>query len=68
MVIMLMGFVVLRQIYLFVLTRFISNTPRPVGFSYPVGWMLTMVMEVGYFLYIRRRRKALEAADTGAED
>ena len=68
MVIMLMGFVVLRQIYLFVLTRFISNTPRPVGFSYPVGWMLTMAMEVCYFLYIRRRRKALEAADAGAED
>ena len=51
MAIMLLGFVLFRQIYLFVMTRFISNTPRPVGFSYPVGWMLTMVMEVGYYLY-----------------
>ena len=59
MSIMLMGFVVLRQIYLFILTRFISNTPRPVGFSYPVGWMLTMVMELGYYIYRRRKAAAL---------
>ena len=59
MYIMLMGFVVLRQIYLFVLTRFISNTPRPVGFSYPVGWMLTMIMELTYYMY--RRKKAAAA-------
>ena len=59
MYIMLMGFVVLRQIYLFILTRFISNTPRPVGFSYPVGWMLTMVMELGYYMYRRRKAAAL---------
>ena len=59
MYIMLMGFVVLRQIYLFILTRFISNTPRPVGFSYPVGWMLTMVMELGYYIYRRRKAAAL---------
>ena len=59
MYIMLMGFVVLRQIYLFVMTRFISNTPRPVGFSYPVGWMLTMIMELTYYMY--RRKKAAAA-------
>ena len=59
MYIMLMGFVVLRQIYLFVMTRFISNTPRPVGFSYPVGWMLTMVMELGYYMYRRRKAAAV---------
>ena len=59
MYIMLMGFVVLRQIYLFILTRFISNTPRPVGFSYPVGWMLTMVMELGYYMYRRRKAAAV---------
>ena len=58
MYIMLMGFVVLRQIYLFVLTRFISNTPRPVGFGYPVGWMLTMVMELTYYMYRRKKTAA----------
>ena len=59
MYIMLLGFVVLRQIYLFILTRFISNTPRPVGFSYPVGWMLTMVMELGYYMYRRKKAAAV---------
>jgi Na+-driven multidrug efflux pump len=53
MVIMLTGFVVIRQIYLFVMTRFISNTPALVGFSYPVGWMVTCALEVLY--YFRNR-------------
>ena len=59
MICMLSCFVVIRQIYLFILTRFISNTPRPVGFSYPVGWMLTMVMELGYYIYRRRKAAAV---------
>ncbi|MBQ7535656.1 MAG: MATE family efflux transporter [Stomatobaculum sp.] len=62
MYIMLTGFVVLRQIYLFVLTRFISNTPRPVGFSYPVGWMLTMTMELIYYRYRLKKMKEEKAA------
>jgi Na+-driven multidrug efflux pump len=53
MVIMLTGFVVIRQIYLFVMTRFISNTTALVGFSYPVGWMVTCALEVLY--YFRNR-------------
>ena len=49
MMAMLAAFVVFRQIYLFVLTRFISNTPRPVGFSYPVGWMLCSCIMFTYY-------------------
>lgn len=56
MVIMLLNFVVLRQIYLFVVTRFVSNTERLVGFSYPVGWTACCVMEVAYF-YLRWGKK-----------
>ncbi|MCR4951545.1 MAG: MATE family efflux transporter, partial [Solobacterium sp.] len=52
MVIMLIGFVAVRQAYLFIMTRFILNTPGIVGFGYPVGWMATCVMEVTY--YFRR--------------
>ena len=52
MVIMLLGFVAIRQAYLFVMTRFILNTPGAVCFGYPVGWMATCVMEVAY--YFRR--------------
>lgn len=40
MVVMLLNFVLVRQIYLFIVTRFIINTPRTVGFGYPVGWAM----------------------------
>ena len=60
MVIMLLSFVVIRQIYLFILTRFISNTPFWVGFGYPVGWMCCCALELAYY-YIRwgDRKKAM---------
>lgn len=57
MVIMLTGFVAVRQIYLFVITRFFINTPAVVGFGYPVGWMFTCVAEVTYF-FLKWNRKA----------
>lgn len=56
MIIMLMNFVAVRQVYLFVMTRFISNTERLVGFSYPVGWTACCIVEVTYF-YLRWGRK-----------
>lgn len=56
MIIMLVNFVAVRQIYLFVMTRFISNTARLVGFGYPVGWTACCIMEVAYF-YLRWGRK-----------
>lgn len=61
MIIMLLNFVVLRQIYLFLVTRFVANTPRIVGFGYPVGWFFCCVTELIYYFY--QRRKALPAAD-----
>ncbi len=60
MVIMLLNFVAVRQAYLFVVTRFISNTERLVGFSYPVGWTACCIMEVAYF-YLRWGRKTNRA-------
>ncbi len=50
MVIMLLSFVVIRQIYLFVVTRFVANTPFLVGFGYPVGWMCCCAIETIYFI------------------
>ncbi|SFG71781.1 MATE family efflux transporter [Oribacterium sp. WCC10] len=49
MIIMLVTFVVVRQIYLFIITRFIANTPALVAFGYPVGWMSCCLIEVSYF-------------------
>ena len=51
MIIMLIGFVAIRQTYLFVMTHFISNTPAAVGFGYPVGWTATCIMEVSYWFW-----------------
>ena len=57
MVIMLFNFVVVRQIYLYWVTHFVANTPRLVGFGYPVGWVLCCVMELIY-AWCRIRRSA----------
>ncbi len=51
MIIMLATFVGVRQVYLYVLTHFIANTARLVGFGYPVGWMCCCVVELVYFYY-----------------
>ena len=56
MIIMLSTFVVLRQIYLYLVTHFVRNTPRIVGFGYPVGWMACCVVELLYAWITRRRR------------
>ena len=58
MVIMLLSFVAARQIYLFVITRFVANTPILVGIGYPVGWSVCCITEMIYFFY-RRRQKSL---------
>ena len=58
MFIMLLSFVLIRQIYLFVVTRFVANTPFLVGFGYPVGWMCCCAIEVTYY-FVQWRRKPL---------
>ena len=47
--IMLFSFVLVRQVYLFLMTHFIINTPRVVGFGYPVGWVTCCIIEVTYY-------------------
>ena len=49
MIIMLIGFVLIRQIYLFVMANYISNTPQAIGFGYPVGWMVASALELLYY-------------------
>ena len=66
MIIMLACFVGVRQIYLFVLTRFIANTPALVGFGYPVGWMSCCVVEVTYW-FVRWRGKMTDELTDGAD-
>lgn len=63
MIIMLTAFVVIRQIYLFVVTHYVANTPLLVGIGYPVGWTSCCVIEVTYFFlkWRKRNRNAIRA-------
>ena len=67
MIIMLSTFVVLRQIYLYLVTHFVANTPRIVGFGYPVGWMACCVVELTY-AYLARRHRLNAETMRGIED
>lgn len=50
MIIMLSSFVAVRQIYLFVMSHYISNTVLPIGLGYPFGWV---VCSISIFTYYR---------------
>ena len=54
MIIMLFSFVAVRQVYLFIVTHFVANTPLLVGFGYPVGWVTCCILELAY--YFRRHK------------
>ena len=56
MIIMLSCFVALRQTYLYLITHFVANTARIVGFGYPVGWSSCCAVMVLYFVIKRRKR------------
>ena len=51
MVIMLATFVGFRQLYLFVMKNFISNTILPISMSYPAGWLVCSTL---MFIYFRK--------------
>ena len=51
MFIMLGSFVVFRQIYLFCITNFVSNTIVPVALGYPAGWLVCSTVTYLYFRF-----------------
>ena len=60
MYVMLFSFVVARQIYLFVVSRFISNTIIPIAFGYPFCWILcSTIITITYFISFRKEEKRL---------
>ncbi len=62
MIVMLTSFVFFRQLYLFIVSRYISNTLLPIAMSYPAGWLLCSIVMVLYF------RKASLARHRVVED
>ena len=49
MIILLLSFVGFRQIYLFVMANFISNTIIPIAMSYPAGWLVCSTLMLIYY-------------------
>lgn len=48
MIFMLLSFVVFRQIYLFIISHFVSSV-LPIAMGYPLGWMLCALCHVIYY-------------------
>ena len=59
MVIMLLSFVAFRQIYLFVVANFISNTVLPIAMGYPAGWLLCSALTYIYFKNVKLSKSRL---------
>lgn len=49
MIIMLASFVCFRQIYLFVMANFVSNTILPIAMGYPAGWLVCSALTLLYY-------------------
>ena len=49
MIIMLASFVCFRQIYLFIMANFISNTVLPITMGYPAGWLVCSALTFIYY-------------------
>jgi len=57
MIIMLSSFVVFRQIYLYVMSHYISNTMLTIGFAFPAGWLTCSVITMIVYSCIDLGRK-----------
>ena len=49
MLIMIICFVAVRQIYLFIVTRIVTGNPMVIGLGYPVGWASCCIVELIYY-------------------
>ena len=68
MIIMLSSFVVFRQIYLFIMANFISNTIIPIALGYPAGWLVCSTLTLLYYRHADLSKSRLvEDAEKKAE-
>ncbi len=49
MIIMLVSFVAFRQVYLFIMSNFISNTVAAIIMGYPAGWIVCSIITTVYY-------------------
>ena len=65
MVIMLSSFVGFRQLYLFVMSSYISNDLIPVAMGYPAGWALCCITISLYYAFYKFKPMKKEAPAEG---
>ena len=49
MLIMIICFVGVRQLYLFIITHIVTGNPMVIGLGYPVGWASCFIVELIYY-------------------
>ncbi len=59
MIIMLGSFVLFRQIYLFVVSNYVSNTVVAISLGYPLGWLLCSILMFVFYKRIFRDERLL---------
>ena len=66
MIIMLSSFVLFRQLYMFVVSRFIANEMIPVFMGYPAGWVVCSLVMIIYYKRTKLTKTRL-VEDAGSE-
>ncbi|MCF0236961.1 MAG: MATE family efflux transporter [Sphaerochaetaceae bacterium] len=57
MIVMLLSFVLFRQLYLYVVANYISNTVIPIVMGYPAGWMLcSLILYICYKIHFSDKK------------
>ncbi len=59
MIIMLSAFVGFRQLYLFVMANYISNTILPISMAFPAGWVLAALATYIYYRIVGLKKGSL---------
>lgn len=57
MIIMLFSFVAFRQSYLFIVSRYISNTILPIAMGFPAGWAISAIITIIYYKVVGLKPK-----------
>ena len=60
MFVMLGSFVLFRQIYLFVVSNYVSNTVVAISLGYPLGWLLCSILMFVFYKRVFKDERLLK--------
>lgn len=68
MIIMLLSFVGFRQLYLWLMANYISNTVFLISMAYPAGWLVCSIITLVYYRKVGlKKNRLLDASEMGAQ-